>query len=218
MQGSRAHPGLGYRKGIPIHLQERIFDDYTQLGNEERNPDKGLGLGLPICRRSATLLSTRIGLRSTVGRGSVFWIDLPLAQGSVEAPAFQVVGPAPTSAVEVALLVSPDQSRREEMAAILATANYQAVVAASCEEATALYLSAAIDIVLCDIAADPLDFARRLRRLFPALPIFFTQPANGAETETVASGSAEEFVVLKTPLKPARLRAALAAARMPEDP
>lgn len=65
-------------EGIPQAAWEYIFDEYVQLNNPERNREKGLGLGLAICRRLAALLGTPIGVRSRPGRGSVFWIELPL--------------------------------------------------------------------------------------------------------------------------------------------
>lgn len=64
--------------GIPPELQADIFGEYVQVGNRERDHKKGLGLGLSICLRIASLLGTEIGLRSVPKRGSVFWFDLPL--------------------------------------------------------------------------------------------------------------------------------------------
>lgn len=65
--------------GIPSAAWQEIFEDYVQLDNPERNRAKGLGLGLAICRRLAALLAVPLGLRSRPGRGSVFWLELPLA-------------------------------------------------------------------------------------------------------------------------------------------
>ncbi|WP_319244712.1 ATP-binding protein [uncultured Propionivibrio sp.] len=62
----------------PEHL-DSIFEEYFQVGNPERDRTKGLGLGLAIARRIATLLNTEIVCRSTPGRGSVFEFLLPLA-------------------------------------------------------------------------------------------------------------------------------------------
>jgi signal transduction histidine kinase len=66
-------------KGIPQALLASIFDEYVQLDNPERDSRKGLGLGLAICRRLADILDVRIGVRSREARGTVFWIELPLA-------------------------------------------------------------------------------------------------------------------------------------------
>ncbi|MBS1196472.1 MAG: hybrid sensor histidine kinase/response regulator [Proteobacteria bacterium] len=62
----------------PEHLDD-IFEEYFQIGNSERDNDKGLGLGLSIVSRIARLL-TDIKCRSRPGKGSVFELSLPLAE------------------------------------------------------------------------------------------------------------------------------------------
>jgi signal transduction histidine kinase/ActR/RegA family two-component response regulator len=65
--------------GIEVNQQESIFREFHQLGNPERDRTKGLGLGLAIVQGLAKSLGIRLSLRSTVGRGSVFRLALPLA-------------------------------------------------------------------------------------------------------------------------------------------
>lgn len=65
--------------GIPPDRQAEIWEEFTQLGNLERDRSKGLGLGLAIVSRTASLLSLPIGVRSVVGKGSVFFVELPRA-------------------------------------------------------------------------------------------------------------------------------------------
>ena len=60
----------------PIH-QPRVFDEFFQVGNPERDHRKGFGLGLSIVSRLATLLGTRVELRSRLRGGSCFWLVLP---------------------------------------------------------------------------------------------------------------------------------------------
>lgn len=64
-------------EGIAEDYQEIIFAEYQQLHNPERDQNKGLGLGLSICRRLADLLEIKLGLQSLVGKGSVFTLELP---------------------------------------------------------------------------------------------------------------------------------------------
>jgi signal transduction histidine kinase len=66
--------------GIAPGERERIFEEFYQIGNPERNSRKGLGLGLSIVRRLSQLLSAPVSLDSTVGRGSRFTITLPRGQ------------------------------------------------------------------------------------------------------------------------------------------
>ncbi len=65
--------------GIAPEHRAMIFDEYFQAGNPERDKAKGLGLGLAIARRLATLLNTEIVCHSRPGKGSVFEFRLPLA-------------------------------------------------------------------------------------------------------------------------------------------
>lgn len=64
--------------GIGEDDRARIFDEFVQLGNPERDRRKGLGLGLSIARRAAALLGASIEVRSRVGKGSRFALALPL--------------------------------------------------------------------------------------------------------------------------------------------
>src|SRR3546814_12369541 len=73
--------------GIARIHQAQIFEEFFQLGSGEPRQKRRLGLGLPICARIATLLGTRIELRSGLGRGSSFTIELPRAAPGVAAAA-----------------------------------------------------------------------------------------------------------------------------------
>ena len=70
--------------GIPESLQREIFEEFHRLG-EGHDEDRGAGLGLAIVERLGKLLGHEIGLRSQLGRGSVFWVCVPLAQAAPQA-------------------------------------------------------------------------------------------------------------------------------------
>ena len=59
-------------KGIAPADQEKIFDEFQQLHNPERDRRKGLGLGLAICKRLADLLNCQLLLNSQIEEGSCF--------------------------------------------------------------------------------------------------------------------------------------------------
>ena len=63
--------------GISDEDRERIFDEFVQLGNPERDRRKGLGLGLSIARRAAALIDGQISLASRPGLGSRFGLAQP---------------------------------------------------------------------------------------------------------------------------------------------
>jgi PAS domain S-box-containing protein len=61
--------------GIPPDDQDRIFQEFVQLGKTQLQ--EGTGLGLPISRRLAELLHGSLALDSQVGKGSTFRLTLP---------------------------------------------------------------------------------------------------------------------------------------------
>jgi two-component system CheB/CheR fusion protein len=93
--------------GIPDDQMTMIFEEYHQLNNAARDRRLGLGLGLSIVGRLGALLGHPITVRSTLGKGSVFTIEVPRT-----APAARRVSPAARPAISVppqaALLVIED--------------------------------------------------------------------------------------------------------------
>ena len=74
--------------GIAPQDQQRIFQDFVQLDNPERNRAKGLGLGLAIVQRAAKLLHIDVSLSSRVGRGSCFSIRVPATAATMATSSF----------------------------------------------------------------------------------------------------------------------------------
>jgi signal transduction histidine kinase len=71
--------------GIASGDQARIFGEFEQAESDDRRKRGGTGLGLSICRWLIELHGGRMGLKSELGRGSVFYFTLPLV--SAEEPA-----------------------------------------------------------------------------------------------------------------------------------
>ncbi|WP_051881591.1 hybrid sensor histidine kinase/response regulator [Parvularcula oceani] len=64
--------------GIPAGLQERMFEKFEQADNTSTRRYQGTGIGLSISRSLTELMGGRIGVRSQVGKGSCFTVELPL--------------------------------------------------------------------------------------------------------------------------------------------
>ena len=60
--------------GISVEDQQRLFQPFVQLHGIEVY--EGLGLGLATVRKAVELMGGRVGVTSTIGQGSTFWIEL----------------------------------------------------------------------------------------------------------------------------------------------
>jgi two-component system, sensor histidine kinase len=65
--------------GIAAADQQAVFKEFHQLGNPERDRQKGLGLGLSIAKGLAQTMDARITVHSRPSRGSVFSVWLSMA-------------------------------------------------------------------------------------------------------------------------------------------
>jgi signal transduction histidine kinase len=70
--------------GIAPEDQERVFEEFTQIENPLQKRIKGTGLGLPLCRRLASLLGGRVELKSEAGIGSTFAAIIPVRYRDAE--------------------------------------------------------------------------------------------------------------------------------------
>ncbi|MET3516968.1 signal transduction histidine kinase [Pseudacidovorax sp. 1753] len=200
----------------PIH-QQRIFEEFYQVANVERDRRQGFGLGLAICARLATLLGSRIGLNSALGCGSTFSLALPQAQAAPQVapvPAASVPPGEPSLAGLRCLLVDDDAHIRIATAELLAQWGCEAVCLASARDAVACLGAPGerFDLVLCDLqlaeGEDGLDVLAAARRLQPdALAVVISGATGPQALQRLRAAGA---TVLTKPVAPARLRALLA--------
>ena len=62
--------------GLPSEKLAQLFQPFNRLG-QELNGEEGTGIGLVVSKRLVELMDGVIGVESTVGTGSVFWVELP---------------------------------------------------------------------------------------------------------------------------------------------
>lgn len=68
--------------GIAPQHRERIWQVFERLHDRETYP--GTGIGLAIVKRAISRMGGSCGVESDVGKGSTFWIELPLAEPEKE--------------------------------------------------------------------------------------------------------------------------------------
>ncbi len=85
-------------EGLSAEKLAQLFQPFNRLG-QEANAEEGTGIGLVVAKRLVESMGGVIGVESTVGKGSVFWIDLNLT--AEPHPAAGPVKPAAVAPVQV---------------------------------------------------------------------------------------------------------------------
>lgn len=68
--------------GVPEDMVEMVFDKFRQVDATHTKEHSGTGLGLAICRELADLLHAELGVESIHGKGSSFYVDIPVVFAS----------------------------------------------------------------------------------------------------------------------------------------
>jgi signal transduction histidine kinase len=198
--------------GIEPSDRERIFEDFVQVANPERDRRKGLGLGLAIARRTAELLGARIELRSWPGKGSVFAVVLPLAEAP-EAAAEPAAEAGDVMAGLEILVVDDEPSIREGLVQLLG--QWGAKVATAPDLAGALELVRAgrrFGLVLADYrlggGETGFEAIEALRAEHPA-PLGCCLLTGDIGAEVLREARRRGLPLLHKPVQVAKLRAVL---------
>ncbi len=80
--------------GIPVEKLARLFTPFDRLGAEQ-SAVEGTGLGLALCQRLVQAMNGKIGVSSTLGNGSTFWLELPQAKSPLQTVAASRSGSTP---------------------------------------------------------------------------------------------------------------------------
>ena len=126
--------------GIPLQDQKKIFEEFHQLSNPERDRSKGLGLGLAIVQRTAKLLGHTIEVNSEMGKGSTFSISVEQINISkTDKESTSIFEDNVSQIGEILILVVDDEeSVRNGMQSLLEVWNCNVITASSQDEAISL--------------------------------------------------------------------------------
>ena len=201
-------------RGIPREQQARVFEEFYQLDNAERDRAKGLGLGLAIVKRLTALLDCPLTLSSEPGKGSVFKLAVPLADSTV--PIEQVLAetaPRPPSGGLI-LVVDDEAAIQDAMHSLLTEWGHEVIVAGSCDQMLERIASCQTrpGLIICDYrlrgAENGIDVIQRLRSEYnhdiPAM-LVTGDTGPGRLKEAQRSG----FLLLHKPVPRGKLRAAI---------
>lgn len=159
--------------GIAEAEQQKVFEEFYQVENPERDRSKGLGLGLAIVRRLSSLLALDLRFASASGQGTRFRFTLPaVAQVQAEEPQADLACDALGS---LAVLVVDDElAVREGMRELLESLGCRVATADSSDTAISSATTEKPNIVLVDLRLRDHDNGLitidRLRHIYPGLP------------------------------------------------
>ena len=202
--------------GIDPAEQVRIFEEFYQIKNPERDRAKGLGLGLAIVRRITALIDAPLALTSRVGVGSCFALPLIAA---TEQPLLAEPGIVEaTRASGLILVIDDEASIQQAMTSLLTSWGYRVVVAGSLAEMRARLAGTGErpKLLICDRrlrdgidGIDGIDVIAKVREEFGAdLPAMLI--TGDTAPDRLGSAPASGFVLLHKPVQSGRLRAAIA--------
>jgi two-component system, sensor histidine kinase len=204
-------------RGIPAERHAEIFREFYQLENPERDRRKGLGLGLAIVQRLSRLLDHPVELRSTVGKGSMFAITVPLGARENYVPIES--NPDTAGVFDLAgalvLVIDDEGAVQEGMAALLRKWQCEVLTAGSGKEMLQQLVSAQRlpDLIVSDYrlrgGENGIEVVELLRNEFnvdiPALLV-----TGDTAPDRLRDAEASGLPILHKPLNPARLRTLIA--------
>ena len=197
--------------GIAVDQQHKVFAEFYQIGNPERDRQKGLGLGLSIVARMSNLMGCPIDLRSEPGRGSTFSVTVQVGR---EAAVAVVTQASPSCAGLRVLVVDDEAAVREAMSLLLEKWQCETLAVDSLADAIGRLTEQAWepDIVFCDYrlrggetGIEVLDWMRS--NLGEQKPCFLIT----GDTEAVRLQKVQDsgYLLLHKPVSPSKLRALL---------
>jgi PAS domain S-box-containing protein len=151
--------------GMTDDLSARVFDDFV-TGNTAYDRDVGgTGLGLSIAKRFVHALGGEIGVKSDVGQGSTFWVNLPVSEAQEpEASQPDILPDQPGQPLKV-LLVEDNEINRIVAREMLQFEGHTVVEAHDGSQGLQIANRDWFDLILMDISMPVMDGRTATRRI-----------------------------------------------------
>lgn len=160
--------------GIAPDQQDKVFQEFYQIGNSERDRTQGLGLGLSIVQRLVALLGIGLQMQSTTLQGTRFVLSLP----AVAEPTSVVARP-PDAAQDAnfklcVLVIDDEKTVRTGLRILLQELGCACIEASSTEQAITQVKHSRPDLVLADYRLRGSDSGihaiKAVHALWPGVP------------------------------------------------
>lgn len=200
--------------GVALEQQEKIFLEFNQLANNHSNGRKGVGLGLAIVERIASILDAQVDLWSREGFGSCFSVEVPITA----APVQQSIASLPSATIvntlrgQRILVVDNEPDILHSMAALLTQWECEVVLAADYSGSIKALNGVAPDLVIVDLHLDNgatgLRVVEQLRACFSDnLPAVLITADYTDQEQTLRKKLG--IPMLNKPVRPGKLRAVM---------
>ena len=199
--------------GIPPEKSAEIFQEYRRLEYAQERVAGGVGLGLAISERMASLLKANMKVKSQIGRGSIFSIEIPLSK----ADDLPTETNTPVTVEKIlqgkrVIIVDDNSVAADHLVQLIESWEMDVSVVLSAEMLTeVMHEEGHIDLILSDYhlgltEENGLELLKTACNLQPAQPPICILITGDTTIDLIDQSNKANIQLLHKPIRPARLR------------